>query len=169
VTITIRHATCADADAIAAIYAFYVKNDLATFDEDAPDASYFQARLNDAVHPWLIAEEGDALLGYCYAGPYRPRAAYRHTVETSIYLAPDARGKGLGKRLMIALMDELKQDPTPIKQLLAAIAIADHDPAIGAGSVALHESLGFKKVGLLSNTGYKFGQWLHVAFYQMSI
>lgn len=168
-SIIIRDATQGDASAIADIYAHYVATNVATFDEEAPAPSYFADRIKTATHPWLVAEDDGQVIGYCYAGPYRPRKAYRHTVETSIYLADDARGKGVGRQLMDRLIALLKQDTTPITQLLAGIAVAEHDPTIGAASVALHESLGFRRVGLFAKTGYKFDQWLDVAFYQREL
>lgn len=168
--IAIRAASPDDAKAIAVIYGYYVEHDLATFDETPPPASYFADRIETAPHPYLVAEdENGKVIGYCYAVQYRDRPAYRHTVETSIYLGPDARGKGVGKALMEALLAQLKQDPTPIKQLIAGIATADHDPTIGRASIALHESLGFRQVGLFAKTGHKFDQWLNVAFYQRTL
>lgn len=168
--IKIRTATIGDAAAIADIYGHYVLNSLATFDETPPAPSYFENKIKDAKHPWLVAyDDNGATLGYCYAGPYRLRAAYRHTVETSIYLAPRALGKRLGTLLMEELLRQLKDDPTPITQLIAGIAVADHDATIGAGSIALHEKLGFKRIGLFSRVGCKFDQWLDVAYYQREL
>ncbi len=168
--VTIRDVTLDDAPAIAAIYAFYVDNDLATFDEVAPPVTYFESKISAATHPFIVAENDDGtLLGYCYAVQYRDRPAYRHTVETSIYLAPDARGMGMGKALMTELIARLKENRAPIKQLIAGIATADHNPDVGRASVALHESLGFKQAGLFANTGHKFDQWLNVAYYQRAL
>ncbi len=167
--ISIRAARADDAAAIAGIYGYYVEHDTATFDETPPPATYFADKIATTNYPYLIAEEDGILLGYCYAVQYRDRPAYRHTVETSIYLAPEAQGKGIGRTLMNRLLELLKQDPTPIKQLIAGIATADHNPDIGRASIALHESLGFRRVGLFANTGHKFNQWLNVAFYQRKL
>jgi phosphinothricin acetyltransferase len=105
--ILIRLAGPADAAAIAAIYRPYVEGSRISFEESAPEAAEMAARMGSALHPWLIAEENGRALGYASSSPYHRRPAYRWTVETSIYLAPEAQGRGLGRELLSRLLDLL--------------------------------------------------------------
>ncbi|MDO8144786.1 MULTISPECIES: GNAT family N-acetyltransferase [unclassified Isoptericola] len=151
----IRRAVPADLPAVAAIFAPYVTGTAVTFAEDPPSAADWSDRLEDADAgglPFLVAELDGAVVGYAYVTPWRPRAAYRHTVEDTIYLAPAAQGRGVGTRLLSALLDACTV--AGIRQVVAVVA---DDPA-GAGSVPLHRRLGFEVVGVLRDVGRKHGR-----------
>jgi phosphinothricin acetyltransferase len=161
----IRPSRDADLPAIAAIYAHAVVHGTASFELEPPGEAEMVRRrtaLMDAGYPYLVAEGGGAVLGYAYAGPYRTRPAYRSTVEDSIYVAPDAKGQGVGRALLSALIGECEQRDF---RLMVAV-IGD---AASAGSIALHRSLGFTPVGILQNIGYKHGRWLDSVLMQRPI
>ena len=159
-SIDIREATAGDAVAIAAIYNHYVNHDIATFELEAVAAEAMRERIA-AVQaqglPWLAAAEEGVVRGYAYAAPWRARAAYRHSVETSIYLAPGAGGRGLGRRLYQALLAAL---PSHVHAAIGGVSLPN--PA----SVALHERLGFGKVAHFHEVGRKFGRWIDVGYWQ---
>ena len=157
----IRAAVPADAGAIAAIYAPHVLAGHVSFEEDAPDAAVMARRIDGIRYPWLVAAEGDALLGYAYASALHPRAAYRWTVETSIYVADAAQGRGVGRTLYGALLATLERQG--FTQALARIALP------GNASVRLHEALGFTAVGVERAVGYKGGRWIDVGLWQRAL
>lgn len=164
--LTISPAVPADAPAIAAIYAHHVLHGTATFEIAVPDQAEIAARLTrvlDAGWPWLVARAGGAtddaaaggeLLGYAYAGQMAPRAAYRYTCETSIYLRHDRLGLGIGTALLAALLRACE-----VRGFRQAIAlIVGTEP----GSAALHRKAGFVEVGRVTSAGRKQGKWLDV-------
>ncbi|MBP0599536.1 N-acetyltransferase [Herbaspirillum sp. LeCh32-8] len=164
-TVTIRDAAQHDLPAIQAIYAHYVLHELATFELDPPSVADLAARRDAVLRaglPWLVAEHADEIVGYCYATPYRPRPAYRHTIEESVYLAPGHVGLGTGSRLLDALVKRCEQGPW--RQMLAVIAMPGADG--NAASMALHRRFGFAPAGLLRHVGYKHGQWIDTALMQ---
>ncbi|WP_263410792.1 GNAT family N-acetyltransferase [Terriglobus tenax] len=149
----LRPATPDDAEAIARIYAHYVLTSTATFELEPPSAGEIQARMAAVVEmglPYLVAEVGGEIVGYAYAGPYRPRAAYRYTVENSVYLAPKFAGKGIGHLLMERLITLCKQ--AGARQMVAVIGGGEEN----AASMHLHQRLGFTRVGVLQGVGWKF-------------
>lgn len=160
--IAIRAAGLDDAGAIAAIYAPHVVDGFATFETDAPDAAAMAARVaaSDGLYPWLVAadENGDAVLGYAYAGRYQARAGYRWSVETTVYVAGDAQGRGVGRRLYEALIDTLAAQG--FAQAIARIALPND------ASVALHERRGFRCAGVYRAIGCKHGRWIDVGVWQ---
>lgn len=160
----IRLAVADDAAAIAAIYRPYVEDGWISFEEHAPAASEMARRLTGDLpgfHPWLLAEEDGRALGYAASSPFRARPAYRWTVETGVYLTRQAKGRGIGRQLLSALIDLLER-----QAYVAAIgAIALPNDA----SVALHEKLGFTHRGSYAGVGYKFGQWLDVGLWQKEL
>lgn len=162
--ITIEDASVQDAEAIAEIYNAYVLGSTATFEMDAVDAQEMVRRM-DAVQgaglPWLLARQGDAVLGYAYASPWKTRAAYARTVETSIYLAPHACGAGLGKRLYVALLDRLRAQ----RMHVVIGGVAQPNPAC----VRLHESLGFSPVACFREVGWKQERWVDVGYWQLML
>jgi phosphinothricin acetyltransferase len=160
---TIRPATPDDAAAIAAIYRPYVTDTAITFELDPPDADEMRARIEQIVptHPWLVAEVDGAVLGYAYGTTYRTRAAYRWVAETGIYMAGDARGRGIGTPLYRALLDELAR-----RGFIAAMGVMT---AGNPASAALHERLGFVDTGTQPGIGYKHGAWYDVVFWQKDL
>ncbi|MBS9477796.1 GNAT family N-acetyltransferase [Ancylobacter radicis] len=159
-TLLVRDATEADMAAVQAIYAHHVLTGTASFEEVPPTLAEMMAR-RAAVRshglPYLVAEvagePGGAVVGYCYATPYRPRPAYRHTLEDSVYVAPDQAGRGIGSALLAALIARCEAGPW--RQMVAVIGDSGN-----AGSIALHARHGFSHVGVLRDVGFKFGGWL---------
>ena len=157
----IRVAGEADAAAIAAIYRPYVDDSRISFEEDAPDAAEVAQRMASPIHPWLVAEEDGRVLGYASTSPMRNRRAYRWSVETGIYLDPDAQGRGLGRQLLNAHLDLLERQG--FVTVIAGIALPNE------ASVALHENLGFKLSGIERGVGFKLGEWVDVGRWQKDL
>ena len=158
----IRRANPADAAAIAAIYNHYVANTIVTFEEEAVPAADMGARIGEvfaAGLPWLVATEGDRVLGYAYAGKWKSRCSYRFSVESTVYLDHTATGRGLGTALYTALIAEVKT--LGMHAMIGGVALPN------AASVALHESLGFKPVAHFKETGFKFGRWIDVGYWEL--
>ncbi len=150
----IRPTRADDAAAIAAVYAPYVTYTPVSFEEAAPDATEMARRIaggGSGLYPWLVAEEDGAILGFASSSVFRARPAYRWTVETGVYLAPEAQGRGLGRRLMERMLDLLER-----QGFTAAVAgiVVPNRP-----SVALHEALGFSPCATYRDTGFKMGEW----------
>ena len=158
----IRPATLDDAAAIAAVYNPYILETVISF-EEAPvsveDMAGRMAAVLDAGLPWLVHEDESRITGYCYASTWNQRAAYRQTVETSIYLAEGQTGQGLGRRLMDALLTIVRD--LGMHAVIAGVALPN--PA----SVALHERLGYVKAAHYRETGYKFGRWIDVGYWEL--
>lgn len=162
VLVVIRDATEADMPAIQAIYAHHVLTGLASFEQTPPSAAELKARWAGALAaglPYLAAEADGRVVGFAYASGYRPRPAYRHTVENSVYVAPGLEGRGIGG----ALLDELirRCESGPWRQMIAVIGDRGN-----AGSIALHERLGFRMVGRLEAVGFKLGRWVDTVLMQ---
>lgn len=157
----IRGASDADADAIAAIYNYYVTDTIVTFDEE-PLSRVEIARRIDAVTkaglPWLVAEEGGEILGYAYATPWKDRIGYRFSVETTVYLAKDCVGRGIGTQLYTELFRILGK--SGIRSAIGGVALPND------ASVALHEKFGMKKVAEFESVGVKFDRWINVGYWQ---
>ncbi len=164
--VALRTATMADIAAITVVYADAVKNGTASYELDPPGeaemAVRFQA-LAERSYPFLVAEGASGLLGYAYAGPFRPRRAYRFMVEDSIYVAPDAQGRGIGRMLLAMLVDETAR--LGFRQMAAVIG----DGTRNVASVRLHARLGFRQTGVLEGSGFKHGRWLDTVFMQLSL
>jgi phosphinothricin acetyltransferase len=153
-----------DVPAITQIYKHYVDETVITFDTEAPSETAMAEKfghLIDLGHPLIVVEEAGKVVGYAYASFYRPRAAYRFTAEDSIYLAPDQVGKGLGGKLLTALMEESRV--FGFKQMLAVIT------AERANSIRLHEKHGFKLIGKYEALGFKFDRWLDIVHMQRAV
>lgn len=157
----IRAANSKDAPALAAIYNWYIAQSACTFEEEPLSDEGMRARIAsaEADKPWVVLEEDGVLLGYAYASTWKARAAYDQSREVAAYLHWDATGAGRGRQLYQHLIDELRNKP--IHTLIASIALPN------ASSVALHESLGFSKVGQFSEVGYKFGEFVDVGYWQL--
>ena len=158
----VRPATAADAPALAAIYGDAVLNGFGTFEEVAPSAADMDGRrraVQDMGLPYLVAEEDGAVLGFAYAGPFRPRAAYRYTLEDSVYVAPEAKGKGVGRTVLSAVIAAC--EALGVRQLMAVIGDSEN-----AGSIGLHRSLGFEQTGVGRSVGFKHGRWVDIVHMQ---
>jgi len=156
--VTIREAREEDMPAIQAIYAFYVTRTAASLEEVVPSVEEMDARRRAVLArglPYLVAVEEGEVLGYTYAGPFRPRSAYRFTVEDSIYVAPFVVRRGIGGALLSALIDGCTA--LGYRQMIAVIG-----DSANQGSIALHRSRGFAQEGVLRGVGLKFGRWVDV-------
>lgn len=161
----IRAAAPADIPAITRIYAHAVAHGTATFEIDAPDQAEMTQRrlaLVDAGFPYIAAELDGTLLGYAYAGHYRPRPAYRFTVEDSIYVDPEAHRRGVGR----ALLDRLISESTGLgfRQMVAVIGDSTQ-----TSSIELHRAAGFRMIGTFESVGYKFGRWIDTVLMQRAL
>jgi len=155
---TIRPSRDSDLPAITAIYAHHVLHGTGTFETVPPTAEEMTGRRADVLAkglPFLVTEESGQVLGFAYCQWFKPRPAYRYSAEDSIYLHPDASGKGAGKELLAALCAQAEQ--AGIRKLIAVIGDSGN-----AASVGVHRSLGFEDVGVLKSCGWKFGKWLDV-------
>jgi phosphinothricin acetyltransferase len=159
----IRLATESDAPAVAAIYAPFCDLHVVSFEYTAPSAEEMAARIRTvtAQWPWLVLDAGGTVIGYAYAGRHRERAAYRWAVDTAVYVADGHRGRGVGRSLYDALFDLLRLQG----YFKACAGITLPNPA----SVALHEALGFRLVGIYRGIGYKKGAWHDVAWYEAGL
>jgi L-amino acid N-acyltransferase YncA len=163
--VRVRPATPADLGAVAGIFAFYVSSSVATFEEDPPGVAQWRQRRDELAGrglPFLVAEAGGTVAGYAYATPWRPKPAYRHTVEDSVYLDPAHRGQGLGRRLLDALLARCTE--TGVRQVIAVIADTG-DPA----SAALHRACGFTDAGRLKEVGDKHGRRIDTLLMQRGL
>jgi phosphinothricin acetyltransferase len=168
-TPTVRPSRPDDVAAIAAIYRHHVLNGLASFEEVPPDAAELARRRADIVArglPHLVASAGapnnERVLGYAYAGPYRPRSAYRFSVEDSVYIAPDALRRGVGRALLGAVIEACTE--AGYRQMVAVIGDSGHEASIG-----LHAALGFTHAGALQAIGFKFGRWVDSVLMQRAL
>lgn len=162
----IRDAADADLPAIHAIYAHHVANGLGTFEETPPTLEEMRARRAAIVEkglPWLVATgENGAILGYAYAGPFRPRSAYRFAVEDSIYVGANAARQGVGKKLLAELIARCQA--WGARQMLAVIGDSGN-----AGSIGVHKALGFEHGGIMHAVGFKHGRWVDVVIMQRAL
>lgn len=159
----IRNATVEDAGAICAIYNHYVAETTVTFETAAVSPEVMSERIAEvtANFPWLIFEEGGEVGGYAYATRWRPRAAYRHSVESTVYLAPHFQRRGVGTALYAELIQRLRA--LGVHQIIGGAALPN------PGSVALHERLGFRKVAHFAEVGRKFDRWIDVCYWQLGL
>lgn len=161
----VRPAESRDMPALAAIYGHHVLHGFGTFEEVPPSADELEARRQAVVArglPYLLAEEAGRVLGFAYAGPFRPRAAYRYTVEDSVYIAPDMQGRGVGKAVLSAVIAACES--LGIRQVVAVIGDSGN-----AGSIGLHRSLGFTHKGIGEGFGYKHGRWVDIVWMQKAL
>lgn len=159
----IRAVRSTDAEAVAAIYRPYVTDTPISFETDPPGAAEIARRITriTAAYPWLVAERNDAIVGYAYGDRFRERAAYRWVVETTIYLAQGCERQGIGRALYEPLLSALTA-----QGFVSAIgAIALPNPP----SIALHEAVGFRRVGAYERVGFKTGAWLDVGLWQRDL
>ena len=157
----IRSAQLADAAAIAAIYNHYILHTTVTFEEEIVAPAEMSRRLGDVLGtlPWLVFEQEGAVVGYAYASKWRPRSAYRFSVETSVYLHPEAKGKKIGTKLYEQLLPELRAKG--VHAVIGGMALPN------PGSQALHEKFGFRKVAHFEQVGWTFEKWIDVGYWQL--
>lgn len=161
----IRPSTEADLPAIAAIYGHHVRHGLASFEYDPPPAEELGRRRAEVLRlflPHLVAEADGRVLGFAYASLYRTRPGYAHVVEDSVYVAPDATGRGAGRALLGAVIDACTAMGR--RQMVAVIG-----DSANAGSIGLHRAMGFRIVGTLSSIGWKHGRWVDSVLMQRAL
>jgi len=161
----IRVASEADVPAITAIYADAVLTGTATFELEPPKEAEMTARMQSLVqagYPYFVAEHDGAVAGYAYAGAYRPRIGYRYTVEDSVYLAPQARGLGIGGALLARLITSC--EAAGFRQMIAVIGDSGN-----AASIRLHAAAGFVPAGNFKDVGYKFERWIDTVLMQRAL
>jgi L-amino acid N-acyltransferase YncA len=163
----IRDSVDADVAEIAAIYRHHVIHGLASFEEEPPDAAEVARRRADLLgrsYPYLVAATAPAgaVLGYAYAGPYRARVGYRFSVENSVYVAPGNARRGIGRQLLAAVIERCAA--AGFRQMVAVIG-----DSANAGSIGLHQALGFRRVGVLSAIGFKHGRWVDTVLMQIAL
>lgn len=152
-----------DEHAIAAIYNHYIAHTTVTFEEVPLSVEQMRERIDAyrRLHPWLVCVQGGQLVGYAYGARFHARAAFRHTLEASVYVKAGCERRGLGKALYQALIPMLAEQGC--RTLVAVIALPH------AGSVGLHEALGFEACGRLQEVGFKFGQWLDIGHWTLRL
>lgn len=163
--VRIRDAVAADIAAIAAIYGHHVRHGLASFEEEPPPAGEMARRHAETTgrgYPYLVAEADGQVAGYAYAGPYRTRPAYRHSVENSVYLAPGRERAGIGSRLLAELIRRC--EAAGFRQMVAVIG-----DSANAASIGLHARHGFRHAGVLTAIGYKHGRWVDSVLMQRAL
>ena len=164
-TWVLRASAAADVAAITSIYAHHVREGLGSF-EETPPAAEEVARRREAVLglglPFTVAEEGGRVVGYAYAQPYRPRSAYRFSLEDSIYVAPDCARRGIGGALLADLVERCAR--MGYRQMVAVIG-----DSANLASIRLHEKLGFARIGVQPAIGFKLGRWVDSVLMQRAL
>lgn len=152
-----------DASQLQSIYNYYVENTAITFEETPLSLPEMTGRIRriSAAYPWLVAEEEGRILGYAYASRWKERSAYRYTVETTVYLAPDAGGRGVGSALYEVLIPRLRREG--YRSAMAVITLPNE------GSERLHDKFAFRKAGHFREVGFKFKHWLDVEYRQLDL
>jgi L-amino acid N-acyltransferase YncA len=162
----IRSSRDDDIAAIAAIYGYHVLHGVASFEEVPPAVEEIARRRSEIVArglPYLVAERTDGqVIGYCYAGPFRPRVGYRYTLEDSVYVAADEVGRGIGRRLLVGVLAQCTQ--LGYRQMVAVIGGRET-----IASIRLHERLGFAHTGTFQSVGFKFGRWIDIVLMQRAL
>lgn len=161
----IRPSQDADIGAMTALYAHHVLHGTGTFETTPPSEQEFATRRADVLAkglPWLVVEGPQGVLGFAYGNWFKPRPAYRFSVEDSIYMAPEASGQGWGRALLAELLAALER--AGVRKVMAVIGDAEN-----ASSIGLHRALGFAHVGTVRNCGWKFGRWLDIVLMDKSL
>jgi L-amino acid N-acyltransferase YncA len=159
----IRSATTQDAAAICGIYNHYVANSIITFEENPVSVDEMTSRIAEigAALPWLVFEAESQIMGYAYASPWKSRCAYRFAVESTVYLAESAMGRGIGSQLYEALIADLRGKS--LHSVIGGVALPN------VASEALHEKFGFEKVAHFKQVGWKFGRWIDVGYWELML
>ena len=150
-----------DAAALRALYNHFIRHSIVTFEEEPVSVAAFRARIenNSETYPWLVCDLDGEIAGYAYASPWKARHAYRFSVETTMYVAPDQHGKGIGTALYKQMIGNL--EARSVHALMAGIALPND------ASVALHEKMGFEKVAHFKEVGWKFDRWIDVGYWEL--
>jgi len=159
----VRPVRSGDAGAICALYNHYVANTVVSFEEDAVSRGEMARRIAEVTsgYPWFVYEDGEAVRGFAYAGRWKTRSAYRYCAESTVYVDKDYVGRGIGTSLYSRLLDELRE--RDLRTVMAVIAQPN------PGSAALHRASGFREAGVFTGVGFKFGTWIDVAYWQLSL
>jgi phosphinothricin acetyltransferase len=157
----VRDAVPADAPGVAAVFEPYVLGSVATFETEPPSVSAWETRLS-GQYPFVVLVVDEEVKGYAYASEWRPKPAYRYTVETTVYLSADVTGRGHGRRLMTELLKRCKENG--YRQAIAVVVASPEEPSLG-----LHRSLGYEDAGRLRKVGWKQGQWLDTQLLQREL
>ncbi len=161
----IRDSQDADLPHIARIYGHHVQHGTGTFETEPPSVQDIAVRRTDVLGkglPWLVLEHQNTVVGFAYANWFRPRAAFRYAVEDSIYLAPEAAGKGWGRALLTELLARCER--AGMRKAIAVIG-----DSANAGSIGLHKALGFEHTGTVTACGWKFGRWLDIVLMEKTL
>jgi phosphinothricin acetyltransferase len=164
-SVTIRACEERDVPAITEIYGYHVLHGAASFELEPPDAAEMARRRRavvDGGYPYFVAEQGGRVVGYAYASAYRPRPAYRNTVENSVYVRPGCERQGIGRVLLKALLEACER--SGFRQVVAVIGDSANEASIG-----LHRHLGFRMAGTLQSAGFKFGRWIDIVLMQRAL
>ncbi len=158
----VRDAEPRDAEPVRRIYNHYVANTTITFEEEPVSTAQMQARIAE-VHahglPWIVYADSGAVVGYAYATKWKTRSAYRHSVESTVYVGKDHVGRGIGSALYAKMLSRLRQ--TSVHAVVGGIALPNE------ASIRLHESLGFRKIAHFEQIGFKLGRWIDVGYWQI--
>ena len=161
----IRPSTEQDIAAVTRIYAHHVLHGTGTFETTPPSETEMATRRGDVLSkglPWLVLEDNGQVIGFAYGNWFKPRPAYRFSVEDSIYLAPEAAGKGLGRALLAELLARLQAGG--VRKVMAVIG-----DSANAGSIGVHAALGFDRVGVVKSCGWKFDRWLDIVLMEKTL
>jgi len=161
VILMIRACQPSDSSQVCVIYNHYVRETVVTFEEEPVADGEMARRISEVTErlPWLVWDQGGAIAGYAYAAPWKPRSAYRFSVEGTVYVSPGFTRRGIGTQLYQALIADLRG--RSVHSILGGIALPN--PA----SIALHEKMGFSKIGEFREIGYKFGRWVDVGYWEL--
>ncbi len=159
----IRQVSIEDADKIAEIYNYFIESTIATFEEQLIDVEEMKKRILGVIQkfPWIVYENNGQIMGYAYAGIWKNRSAYKHSVEITVYLNQKITSNGIGSKLYYELIKQLKE--LGVHVVIGGISLPNEI------SVALHEKFGFKKVAHFKEVGYKFNKWVDVGYWQLTI
>ena len=157
----IRKVEIEDAEAITAIYNYYIENTIITFEEELVSVEEMATRIGSisSHYPYLVFEDNGMVVGYAYASRWKARSAYRFSAEVTIYLHHELKGKGVGSNLFQAFLNEMRK--TELHSLVGGIALPND------ASVALHEKFGFTKIAHFEEIGFKFGRWIDVGYWEL--
>ncbi len=159
----IRQVAMEDATQICEIYNYYIENTIVSFEESPLTPQEMASRIQEIIPslPWIIHEVDNQIAGYAYASKWKGRCAYRYSVESTVYLSPDATGKGIGSMLYQALLDQLKEQR--FHTVIGGISLPNE------ASIKLHEKFGFQKVAHFSEVGFKFDKWVDVGYWELKL